>query len=743
MIALPDGNSAEKVLAELRGTCLEIRRLVRTQSPKALIGYLWAQVLMSLLGKSSSSPKKAQLPNVSTDENTIMFAMEYIHATVVVDGLAETENKVDEAIAKQIVDLSEKAKGLCFQYAMVDTALDASALPTVDKKLAFQILTNWILIRGRRFQVLEQEFFSYVLAPHNDQIQSTYGISSFELANEIQKVADAIRAGFDKAQTRMMQIFLEIRSGIGKNGIDMQAAIESANKKKPELAGELKAIFDDLFLGGLFNVTKHSSIPQKLLEDLSFQPGENSDFDKGSKIGGTPFMTLPARVKPFIKLGADYYCTDPNFVRDASYRAIQRALVTRKPTYREEWNKRQKRMSEDAFADIMAAHLKGARVFKDVYYPIGKNQWAETDCVILINDVLINVEAKAGAEALSAPAENLARHVKQIEELIESAYRQTKRFLDYVHQKPEAPIYRRLPDGKHEEIARIRHSELRHVFPIGLTVEAFTPFSSSIKENASVVAIADRYDFISISMDDLLVVRRILSGTGEFLHYLAVRQGLAGIKNAMLFDEMDHLGAYISQNRADLRIKEMLSEHEADYLWLDGMDQDIIGPYFSDADWPNAKKPKQDYPPIVLELLEALELAAAPLWLAADEFIRDLDDVGRRQIQDSFERALPNLRAKPFTYFATSGDAGAVFGVIREDARNARRDLIFETEALAMALREDRVRLIEIGVNSRGKITSAHMSFVKRPSMLRSDFASLSAEAVRLEGKFIRAETRK
>lgn len=740
MIALPDGKSAEKVLAELRDTCLEIRRLVRTQSPKALIGYLWGQVLMSLIGKSSSGSKGVRTPSVSADENSFMFAMEYTHATVAADGLGEAGDNVDESIAKKIVKLAEKAQALCFQYAMINTAFDGSAMPAVDKKLAFQILSTWILIRGRRFQVLEEEFFAYVLAPHNDEIQSVYGISSAELAKEIQKIADATRVGFAAAGTRMMQIFLEIRSGVGKSGIDMKAAIESANKNKPELAQELKGIFDDLFFGGLFNATKNSNIPQLLLEDLSFIPGENTDFDNGSDIGGTPFMTLPARVKPLIKLGSDYYFTDPNFIRDASYRAIQRALITRQPKYREEWNRRQKRMSEDAFADIMAANLKGARVFKDVYYPIGKNQWAETDCVILLEDILINVEAKAGAEALSPPAENLARHVKQIEESVENAYKQTRRFIEYIHQKPEAPFYRRLPNGKHEEVARISHAKLRHVFPVGLTVEAFTPFSSSIKEKASVVSIEGRYDFISLSMDDLLVVRRILSGTGEFLHYLTVRQGLAGIKNAMLFDEMDHLGAYISQNRADIRIKEMLQEHGADFLWLDGMDQDFIGPYFSDPDWPIAVKPAQKYPPVVLELLKALEETAAPLWLAADEFVRDLDDVGRRQIQDNLQRSLPNLKAKPFTYFATSGEAGAVFGVIRDDAGNLSEGLIFTTEALAMALKVDRVRLIEITVNSKGKITSAQMSFVRRPSMLRSDYAALSADAGRLEAKFVQAK---
>lgn len=731
----PSIGTEDEVLRDLRAKCGRIRELIRPMMPQALVGYLWSQVLMSLIGRHNPDQDGDVLPSFSPHENSLLFAMEYIHATVSVDGLPESFNAFDESSAKAIVELSQEAMNLCFQYAMIGTHQESIAPKLEDKRLAFQILSNWVTIRGRRYQVMEEEFFQYVLWPHDEAIQQTYGIGSAKLAKELQKAADAPRVGFDKARARMVKIMQLIEPDRAPDAVDIQAAIEKAKKERPQIFEEAKSVFEDMFIGGLFNLTKQTDIPQALLADLAFEPAENKDFDDGSNVSGTPFKTLPARVKPLLKLGSEFFCTEPNFVRDASYRAIQRALIRRNPEYREDWNRIQKKMSEEAFSDLMSEHLKGARVFKDVYYPIGKKQWAETDCVILLEDVLINVEAKAGSEALSAPAENLKGHIDRVGDLVKKAYLQSKRFIEYLHSQPEAPLYEKLSDGKYREVARIENGKLRHVFPIGLTVEAFTPFSAAIKENADVGPIQDRHNFISLSVDDLMVIRRLLSGTGEFLHYLDVRQSLAGLKNVMLFDEMDHLGIYISQNRADQRLRDMITEHKADQVWVDGMDEDVIGPHFSDPDWPNAKVPAQQYPARTAELLRVLEEAGDAHWLEADSFIRDLSGEGRSQFSENYERVFPILRERPATFFAIGGGAAAIFGLMRDGTRELSEFLAFKAEAAALAFELPRLRLFEIIARPDRSIKSARMRWVTSPPAIRNDYGAIFEEARRLKAK--------
>ena len=62
-------------------------------------------------------------------------------------------------------------------------------------ELAFQAKTTWVLIRGHRHQVLEQEFFSFALAPHDEALKRVYGVGAFEIAEGMQRTADAFRAG--------------------------------------------------------------------------------------------------------------------------------------------------------------------------------------------------------------------------------------------------------------------------------------------------------------------------------------------------------------------------------------------------------------------------------------------------------------------------------------------------------------------------------------------------------------------
>src|SRR3546814_8967054 len=93
-----------------------------------------------------------------------------------------------------------------------------------------------------------------------------------------------------------------------------------------------------------------------------------------------------------------------------------------------------------------------------------------------------------------------------------------------------------------------------------------------------------------MSVDDLFVLNRFLPTAGHFLHYLKVRQAVAGIPSAMLFDEVDHLGAYISRNRIDMDIREAMAE--ADLMTLDAFCE-VVDRYFEGPDWEAKPVPSQ------------------------------------------------------------------------------------------------------------------------------------------------------
>lgn len=733
---LPESDQDQE-LTDLRRICDQIRSEILKYSPQQLIGGLWSTMLMSLISKFDDDGD-GSLPNVSADEKHVLFAMEYLHATYAAEGVPDPEATlpVDEAVLKGLLELSEKAITHVFRFGFASMAKSFGDKTANFHSLQSTILTNWVLIRGRRYQVMEEEFFSYVLQPHDDVIQELYGITASNLAEEIQSVVSAVREGIDRARSEITQLILETSEQANASGLEMAAFMEGNGIFTEEDRKRAASAFDDMMFGGVFNVSKQTNIPQDLLDDLCFEAGSEGQFLDGSDYAGTPLQTLPARVKPLIKIDGNYFCTEPNFIRDSLYRAVQRAILSRKPDYRESWNRRQKEMSEAAFSQLMGESLGAATVFTDVYYPIGKKQWAETDGVILIDDVLICLEAKAGTESLAAPASNMESHINKIEELVVRAYWQAKRFIDYVYASEEAPLYAKTEGGKFIEIARVKKANLRKVYPIGLTVEAFSPYSAAVKERDDVVAIVGQHNFISMSIDDLFVLRRLLSGAGEFLHYLDVRQALAGMKNVSLFDEMDHVGAYISNNRMDQRVREMIEEEGADYVSIDRMQEDVLDPYFSHPDWPDCQPPVQKYPARTQEILNSLAATSSPGWLSGDSFIRDMSGEGRLQISDHFEMVLPNLAHKVSTYFAVGGEITAMFALIRNNIDLNATDVVRTAETMAIALKQPKIRLFEIKVKPNGDIVAVLSKFVAAPPLVRQDYPELLEEAILMRGKF-------
>lgn len=729
---MTENRSKAHVLADLKSTCSEIKALILTQYPQSLLGYLWSHIFLSVLSRTSDDAES--LAPVSDDENTIVFAMEYVHAVTAADDSFPSEFKnADEASATSLLALCNKAISLSFEYGFCATA----SLGATDRdKLEFQILSTWILIRGRRYPVLEEEFFSYVLAPHDDALKGIYGVGAVEIAKGIQTATNMQRQGIHDASESLRGLMAETEKAEGNQ--DLQAFLDSLGENdSAAFTAKARSAIEDLFIGGIFNLSKHTSLPDSLLADLAFKPGEDQSFFADGDFAGTPFRTLPARIKPLIQYGDQFYCCEPNLFRDSAYRSLQRAIIRRAPTYKEQWNLRQKELSENAFADVMRHCLRQANVLTEVYYPLPGGNWAEADNVIIIDDVLIILECKARVEALRPPSENLDSHVSSIDRMLVDAYNQNKRTLEYLNSPGGAPIFQR-SGGQYQEIGHIDLGKFRHVFPICLTLECYTPFSSALKELSGVTPILGKYHPIAFGVDDLMAMKYLFDKAGEFLHYLDVRQSLAATPEVLLFDEMDHVGAYISNNRVDLRVQDdFVGNQKADMVYLDGFDRDVLGPYFQSPNWPNGSPPSQKFPPVLEDILRALDRTIAPGWLAGDSALRDLGTDGRDQVEELFKRVAPNVFAKEWTHFAMAGQNTLVFVLSRSDGVDRSELARAQAQAYGVAAGTP-VQLFELSVAPNGRIVRATSSAVRAPSLIQTDYASILSEAERLKAKMLR-----
>jgi hypothetical protein len=648
------------LLKAMETTAARMRDLIVAMPPHDLLGYIYAQRMMKAMSGQNANLEQHKPDSPDDLINEIQFLLEYVHA-VLASNTAPAETTFDEARCAELFELGSKLREQAMFFAMATSADTKDGIFGPDTAdIEFHAKSTWVMLRGNRYQVLEGEFYRYVLAPHNAGLKDVYGVGADDIAEGFQAMADATRSGHAEAIVMMEQIEAAhaFATAQGKPLEDVMEAWVGANAQQSKTAS---GAVDDLFRGGIANVSRHTKLPLTVLADLAYQRGEETEFFAEGDFAGTPYRTLPARKKPLIQLESDYYAVDPCFTRDAGYRALLYNLLQRKPDYKKTFEERQKTMSEAAFADILAAQLPGAKVFQEVYYkdPTTR-QWAENDTLIMVDDLLFLIEAKAGAAAtIASPALDFGRHAQSVQDLVLKAYKQCERFFCYLNSADEVPLYH-LFEGKYEECSRVRRTDYRVMVPIGLTVESFSPFSAYCKELPQVEPLLGKHAFVSLSIVDLFVLKRFLPRPGAFAHYMEVRQAVAGIRRAHLFDELDHLGAYLKKNRFDQDIADQLKCHRDNMVIWNGM-SDIIDRSFEGEDWQSRPFPTQSFPEEVLKLLEALDATRAHGWLSADSHIRDLGEESRNNLAKMLTDLRQTLNRHPARYFSLSGDSKPLF----------------------------------------------------------------------------------
>lgn len=653
--------AAASLLKEMETIAAQMRELIVAMPPQDLLGYIYAQYMKKAMAGQSAAQEQHETngPNDLINEN--QFLLEYVHAVLASDA-APADETFNEAQCAKLFELGRKLREQALFFAITTSVNTKDGIFGPDTSaIEHHAKSAWVILRGNRYPVLEGEFYNYVLAPHNEVLKEVYGVGATDIAEGFQAMADATRFGFTNAIMEMMKQFEAAQAVAVAQNKRQEDVMEAWVTADAERSKALERAMNDMFRGGIANVSRHTTLPSTLLADLAYRRGEETEFFAEGDFSGTPYRTLPARKKPLIQLGSDYYAVDPCFIRDAGYRALLYNLLQRKTDYKKNFEDRQKKMSEAAFADILAAQLPGATIFQEVYYkdPDSK-EWCENDTLILVDDVLLLVEAKAGAAAtIASPALDFGRHAQSVQDLILKAYKQCERFFNYLSSADEVPLYH-LVGGDYEKCGHVRRSDYRVMLPIGLTVESFSPFSTYCKELPQVEPLLGRYAFVSLSIDDLFVLKRFLPTPGEFVHYMEVRQAVAGMRRAHLFDEFDHLGAYLKKNRFDQYIAEQLKGGEVNMLIWDGM-SDIVDRSFEGEDWESGPFPTQNFPEEVLKLLGALDVTRARGWLSAESYIRDLGEEGQSNLAKLLSYFRQTLNQHPVRYFILAEDGKLLF----------------------------------------------------------------------------------
>jgi len=683
-------------------------------------------LFLNALGESDEQDDSHRPNKHVIDE--MQFMLEFVHAAWSCSReLPDERQRLNEAEVAEVFDTLTELRNTTMLYCMMKSGEMATAAGDRGRgRLGFQAMSAWVLIRGRRYQVQEEEFLKFMLRPHDEVLRKCYGMGADEVAAGVQAIADTSRTGFARAVDNIERL---------KKVAD---ACGGPERMSADMARQARDAVDDLINGGICNLSRHANMSKRLLRDLSYLPGENTEFLAEGELRGTPLRTLPALVKPGIRLGNDYYIADGQFVRDVAYRCIQRGVLAHDRDYREEWNSRQRCAVEDAFARIFKSQLKGAAVYRSVHFRESKTgNWAETDLLVAMEDVLVVVEAKAGVMAMDSPAADFDKHIASVDRLILKAYGQCERFLNYLASADSVPIYGPRNGGR-VEIAELSLGAFRKVLPIGLTVESLSPLSTCLNNLAEVSPLLGTHGFMSMSVDDLLVLRRFLPTAGELLHYLEVRQQAGTVPDVTVVDEMEYLGAYISRNRFDTDLREQRKEAPS-VLW--NSYSDVVDRYFRGERAGRGKVPRQNYPPELEAILNVLDRNRPDAWLEMDAAIRNLRSDERENLSEGIaglkktlgrhnHRRMLIFNGMPFQVWVCASGRQPPEGEVRRQA-----------EVACLIAAAPRTRVLILSYNGKRNLRSVECMSYAKPSQTQHGYLELKQEAVAQRTRAIDGES--
>jgi len=438
-------------------------------------------------------------------------------------------------------------------------------------------------------------------------------------------------------------------------------------------------------------------------------------------------------MRPFICLDSRVYCFDIFSLFDNLYRVLQRIIFRLDPGYRTIWNERQKLVSEALPFKYLKHLLPSAIQYGPVYYRWkvgnGPAQWYEADGLVHFGDHLLVVEVKAGAFTYTSPATDLPAHVQSLQNLVQSPASQGGRFVDYLESAAEVAI----ADEAHNEIAKLRRTDFRHITICAVTLDAFSDLAARAQHLKPIgIDVGTRPVWV-VSIDDLRAYADLFTNSLVFLHFLEQRMRAAQSQLVNLHDEMDHFGLYIAQNNYAQFANELAGE-KIHRLNFDGYGDKVDEFFASVLRKEEVAAPMQEMPARIAEVIDVLHRTDSPGTSELASYILDLDGARRDQIAKGIEELLEdNKRLGRARSLSTYGDVRATLQVWTPEVPLKPGEGLDNTRA-AMALhREPERRLIELEYGADGGLLSARSELVILADMTPAalDRARIGAENVR------------
>ena len=277
--------------------------------------------------------------------------------------------------------------------------------------------------------------------------------------------------------------------------------------------------------------------------------------------------------------------------------------------------------------------LPGCRIFTNYFYDYeedGVKKRSEGDGLIIFDDTLIILEDKAGKISDQARRGALKSLRADLEELVDKAYQQAARTLNFIRESDEVKFLKK--NGA--ELCRLRYRDFRNVFLVAVSFDALASLSTGLPLLRRLGMVKGKEWPWSVSLYDLRIIAEVCDHPTTFLHYLTRRIHCNAHEKLVSSDEIDLFGHYLKQglyfdesedfiNAGTVLVHDWSSE-------IDDYFQHIMGL------GPEVKKPSVPMHPLFERLITTLESTRPRHFASACLALQDFDDPSRKKAAAAF-----------------------------------------------------------------------------------------------------------
>lgn len=418
----------------------------------------------------------------------------------------------------------------------------------------FSIMTS-LYLRGDSTEQHHLDLVRGLFEPHNDFFIRSFG---YDIKQIIDYISEIFRQVNNNVNTQIQILSkiadlhrlyceyaeqLENRSKSDEKLSKEFFSIEANKQKKDQLHSQQSDLSTDIF-----EITPNEILPVCFLDRISTQFGRNYQFVEETKYCGWPTNTTIISKFPIITHNNRYYCYVPQLIFRNIIGILEGWIQNTDPTYyQNKYQKQKGEYLERKSLEYISKILPNSKVYGKLFYKIseeGKIKNAETDGLIIYDNNLFIIEAKAGLYHPSARRGSIEKIIGDVDKLIAGAYSQALRTKDYIFNSKN-PVFK-------DKTGRIVFdakdtSKFQNVFLVNTTLENLSYLSTSLNSLRYFGIIDGREWLWSVYINDLRTISDLIDTPSIFLQYLKRRIRANDFPQFSATDELDFLMVFFEE----------------------------------------------------------------------------------------------------------------------------------------------------------------------------------------------------